>query len=169
MKSAAAKIGISRFNKLFGSVLLFAGAMIWLAAAAAHASPNYSPYPAHDSYQPAQSGFRLVQAQELNWNIPDALGELISTVPESLKLDLTARVNRMFHQVFETNMGDGADFEAALPVELPETDTLADLPELPQPLTKKDSSEIAVDSMGWSVFDGDGGPEIHRQMYRTDI
>jgi len=171
MESATANIGISRFNKLFGSALLFVGGMIWLAAATAHATPNYSPYTTHDSYLAVQNGFQLVQVQgqELNWNIPDSLGELISTVPESLKLDLTARVNRMFHQIFETNMGDGADFEAAVPIELPEMDAMAGLPEGLLPLTKKESSENAVDSVAWPVFDGNGEPGIHRQMYRTDI
>jgi hypothetical protein len=169
MKSAISNIDPGRISKLLCSAFLIAGALIWLLTDSAHATPSHIANTADDALSADAHVFDLVQAKELQTNLPASLGEIISTVPESLKLDLSIRVNRVFRLVFEADVDGNQNGEPLILIDEDKGTKLADLPESLMPAGGEKLAEEPADSLGWSIFEGDDVPLIRGQMYRTDI
>lgn len=169
MKSATGTIDLGRTSKQLCSAFFVTGALIWLLMAAAHATPSRIPSATEAPHASDTPAFELVQAQELETSLPTSLGEIISTVPDSLKLDLSMRVNRVFRMVFESDADGSEESSPLILIEEDKSRKLADVPETLIPASGEAAGDAEQDDMGWSIFEGAADPLIHRQMYRTDI
>jgi len=169
MESATSNIDVGRISKLLCSAFLVTGGLIWLLTATANAAPSHIPNSADNALTSDAPAFQLVQATELETSLPSSLGEIISTVPDSLKLDLSIRVNRVFRHVFESDAIGDEKGEPLILIEKDKGRKLADVPEILIPATGKDLPEKGADDLGWSTFEDSNGPLVRRQMYRTDI
>ena len=171
MKSATGKIDIARISKLLCSAFFITGALIWLLTISAYAATSHIDYKADDALGSDRLAFDLVQAAELETSLPVSLGEIIPTMPESLKLDLSTRVSQLFRRVFEADTDGKQDFEPFILIDENKSRKLADVPEslIPVPAAGEEAPEDATDNLEWSIFGGEDGPRLRRQMYRTDI
>lgn len=171
MKSATSKIDIGRISKLLCSAFFITGALIWLLTISAVAATSHIDYTADDALGADSLGFELVQAKELETSLPVSLGEIIPTMPESLKLDLSTRVSQVFRRVFEADTNGEQEIEPLIRIDENKGRKLADVPESlnPVPAAGEETAEEPTDELGWSIFKGDDGPLLRRQMYRTDI